>query len=655
MSTHRPRSDHHVRSQSNRRADVTRCPLQVERLEDRTLLTTIFAMTPGNVLIRFDSATPGQVTTVGAVTGVGTGETIRGIDFRPRTGQLFAGTVVTGSANNSTLRTYSINPLTAQATRIGAGVVLSGAGDVPTGYDFNPTLDRIRLVNTNDENARLNPANGARADVPTNDTDLNPAATSEIIAEAYDRNFDRQAITTPTNNNAIPTTLYAINRATSTLARQGGINGTPNPNAGAITAVGPLGFVLSATHDGGFDISPGGIAYAALTNAADNLTSLYTINLQTGLATSLGLIGNGATQVFSIAAVIPTNLQVAGADAGAGIGGRVKILNPLTGTQTATFRVFGPSFSKGVRVATGDVNGDSISDVIVAAGPGAPSMVQVIDGSKLEQVRANRQIRPSAILGSFLALAPGSLRGLFVAAGDVNGDGRADIIVSAATGNSRVKVIDGSKINQVDGNGRISASALLGSFFAYPPGFAGGVTVGAGDVNGDGRTDIITGMATRGSQVKIIDGTKLNQVDATGRIADTALLSTFLAFRPRFRSGVFVAGGDVTGDGRADIVASVNAASMIVKVVDANKLTQINADGRISDSALKYSFQAFPDPWPSGVRVGALEGDLDGLDDLIVGAGDGEASIGLVLRGSNLGTLSSFDGFFGAQVFVGGS
>lgn len=223
---------------------------------------------------------------------------MRGIDFRPATGQLYASAVVTGSAANSVVFTYVIDPATAVATPVGqTAAALFGAADVPTGYDFNPTsVDRIRYVNTNDENARLNPNTGGLAG---NDTDLQPAVTSTIIAEALDRNIFGTA----------PTTLYAIDRNDSMLSIQGGINGAApgGPNAGVVTDLAPLGFTLNGANDGGFDISPGGIAYAALTDDADDLTRLYTINLSgsSNVATSLGLIGNGATEVRSLAIAPP--------------------------------------------------------------------------------------------------------------------------------------------------------------------------------------------------------------------------------------------------------------------------------------------------------------------------------------------------------------
>jgi Domain of unknown function (DUF4394) len=240
-----------------------------------------------NTLVVFDTTAPSAGTFRG-ITGLGPNESVRGIDRRPANGQLYAVTVTAGSAANSVLRTYTINPDSGAATLVGAtAAALAGAGDVPTGSDFNPVVDRIRYVNTNDENARLNPDNGALAG---NDTDLTPSATSTIVAEAYDRN---QA-------GATATTLFAIDRNDSQLALQGGVDGAPSPNAGVITDIGALGFTLHPAFDAGFDIAPGGTAYAALTSNADSLTRLYTINLTNGAATAVGLVGGGVSEVRAL-------------------------------------------------------------------------------------------------------------------------------------------------------------------------------------------------------------------------------------------------------------------------------------------------------------------------------------------------------------------
>lgn len=252
------------------------------------------ALLDGNVLIHFDTATPGTITATTAVSGLGADQKLRGIDVRPATGRLFGTAVTTGSANNSVVFTYAIDPATAQATLVGQTAAgLAGAADIPTGFDFNPAVDRMRYVNTNDENARMNPNNGV---LSGNDTDLTPAGTTEIIAAAYDRN-------TPASSGA---TLYEIDRDTSTLSIQGGPNGSvaPGQNGGVVTDLVSLGFVLNAANDGGLDITPNGTGFAALSNIGTGITGLY--NLTLGLSTTLvGPIGTGADEVYSLAILPP--------------------------------------------------------------------------------------------------------------------------------------------------------------------------------------------------------------------------------------------------------------------------------------------------------------------------------------------------------------
>jgi hypothetical protein len=144
------------------------------------------------------------------------------------------------------------------------------------------------------------------------------------------------------------------------------------------------------------------------------------------------------------------------------------------------------------------------------------------------QMQADGEISSGAVLADFYAFAPTFTGGVFVAAGDVNGDGRADIITGAGPGGGpEVKVYSPL------------TGALVSDFFAYAPTFGGGARVAAADVNGDGRADIITGAGPGGgAQVNVVDGTRLGQVQANGEAA--ALLDDFFAFAPGFAGGVFV-------------------------------------------------------------------------------------------------------------------
>ena len=258
-----------------------------------------YALAAGNLLLSFDTNAPEDVTAT-PISGVPAEQSLRGIDVRPSTGQLYATAVDVGSVANSPLHTYAIDPATGAATPVGQvpGGPVPGAADVVGGYDFNPTVDRIRFVNVNDTNGRINPFTGTLAGL---DTNLSPAGTTTIVGEAYDRN-------TP-GGPPSSTTLYAINRFNSTLAVQGGINqsGPGGPNGGVVADFAPLGVTLAPGADAGFDVTSENRAYAALT-ASDGLTRLYDILLvdtpTTGtVAAELGPIGSGTTQIVSMTAV----------------------------------------------------------------------------------------------------------------------------------------------------------------------------------------------------------------------------------------------------------------------------------------------------------------------------------------------------------------
>ena len=124
------------------------------------------------------------------------------------------------------------------------------------------------------------------------DTALNPS--SSVTAVAYDRND---------LNAATPTTLFGIDTNTDQLVRIGGVDGSPSPNGGAVTALELLG--INALGANGFDIGLDGIAYAGLSAGTRTPSNLYTINLSTGAATLAGQIGDGSDGIRSLAVAVP--------------------------------------------------------------------------------------------------------------------------------------------------------------------------------------------------------------------------------------------------------------------------------------------------------------------------------------------------------------
>lgn len=190
------------------------------------------------------------------VSGLQSGESILGIDFRPINGQLYA----LGSSS----RIYTINLGTGAAAAVGAspfGTLLSGTD---FGFDFNPSVDKIRVVSNTGQNLRLDPVTGGITAV---DSTINPAGAM-ISAAAYTNNFAGTTITT----------LFVIDHNTDKLYQQN------PPNNGTLVETGSLG--INITNANGFDI--GSMSQKAyLMASVGSSTKIYTINTTTGAATSV--------------------------------------------------------------------------------------------------------------------------------------------------------------------------------------------------------------------------------------------------------------------------------------------------------------------------------------------------------------------------------
>ena len=252
-----------------------------------------------------------------------------------------------------------------------------------------------------------------------------------------------------------------------------------------------------------------------------------------------------------------------------------------------------PAFAGGVYVACGDVDGDGLADVITGAGPGGGPHVRAFSF-------AGGIIREIA---SFYAYDPAFSGGVRVAAADVNGDGVADIITGAGpSGGPHVRAFS------LAGGGITE----LASFYAYDPSFTGGVFVAGGDVNGDGSAEIITGTTREGGPVRVFT------IGGPGQVAEIA---SFFPYFPEFRGTVRVAAADVNGDGLADIITGPGPGGG--PHVQAFSLS----NGSIVSLASFYAYDPLwcdvsPDVDPvqcDGVSVGSVDVTGDGRAEIVTG------------------------------------
>lgn len=257
---------------------------------------TMYAVTASQNLITFNVASPGTVTSTVPLSGIMAGHTFAGLDFRPANGQLYAFSyeAATGAA-----QVYRVRTGTGVMTPLGSGLILA-TGMTSVGFDFNPTVDRIRITSGTRNNYRLNPNDGTLAATDGTLTytggDANSAATPNVRTVAYANNLP---IVTTTN-------IYYYDFGINVLAT------STAPNAGTMNTIGSTGITASSS---GIDLdiytnpaTGANNAYLAASTTGSN-SSLYTVNLSTGAVSMIGMIGTGNDIINIAVEVAPTPVR----------------------------------------------------------------------------------------------------------------------------------------------------------------------------------------------------------------------------------------------------------------------------------------------------------------------------------------------------------
>lgn len=255
----------------------------------------------------------------------------------------------------------------------------------------------------------------------------------------------------------------------------------------------------------------------------------------------------------------------------------VRIINPKTRTKIKEFPVFSSKDRNGVNVTAGDFTGDSQADIAVGTGAGSDPLVCLYS------------IAGKKIMG-FNPYPTERRIGVAVASGDVNGDGIDELITVPAKASAQVRVWKYDATTK--------KFTQIAQSFVYERTARQGFTVTAGDLDLDGRAEIVTAPRANGRSVVI------TRLDVNNKLQQVRRFSPYSA---GFTSGLTVTIGDVLGTGRPSIVVvgGPNYYSYI-KVFDINGKQQAD-------------FYPLVKTYRNGLSLTTLDVNADGRDEIIAG------------------------------------
>jgi hypothetical protein len=277
---------------------LTLTPLAIAasaRADDR-----IYALTADAKLIWFYASAPSAVTEVGPISGLSSGQALRGIDFRPADGRLYAVSNGTNSTIRGNTRLWTVNLDTAEVSPVGDVFNFAGNTSTRLSVDFDPVRDELRLVTGTRLNRTLSPFTGQIL-----------ASATSIFAPTGDP-LASQTIE-PADIAYAGAACYAIEAVELRLGLLGSADGITDPadNGRLTTLARTAPGILPNDASAGFDIGPTGIAYLTTGTARfvppstyvfDDFDDLYTVNLANGKFT---LLGDTGRMLVDAAVVIP--------------------------------------------------------------------------------------------------------------------------------------------------------------------------------------------------------------------------------------------------------------------------------------------------------------------------------------------------------------
>ncbi|MBI2426721.1 MAG: L,D-transpeptidase family protein [Candidatus Kerfeldbacteria bacterium] len=257
----------------------------------------------------------------------------------------------------------------------------------------------------------------------------------------------------------------------------------------------------------------------------------------------------------------------------------IRIFHPNTLAQERSFFAFDGKFKGGASIAVGDVGTDGIPEIVVGAGPNGGPTIAIYrkDGS---------------LIKSFYAYDRTMKTGVNVAVGDLNGDGRGEIITSPETGRAHIRVF----------NSRGEEQFTPGGFMAYSNDHIGGAHVAAADIDGDGKDEIVTSAG----------------YNSSGHVRGFNKWGTYIGFdifpfASSHRGGAVVARANVDGGPEDELVIGVRALGQsFVKVYKTN-----------AAKTILFETRAFTPTFTGGVNVAGGDIDNDGKDEIFVAASKG--------------------------------